>query len=51
MADFFDVMIAGDGEPILPEICDLWLELKEQCITKDGGLETENEDGDKEKKP
>ena len=40
MADFFDVMIAGDGEPILPEICDLWLELKEQCITKDGGLET-----------
>lgn len=40
MADFFDVMIAGDGEPILPEICDLWLELKEQYITKDGGLET-----------
>ncbi|MEC7677637.1 MAG: TIGR03960 family B12-binding radical SAM protein [Planctomycetota bacterium] len=40
MADFFDVMIAGDGEPILPEICDLWLELKEQFITKDGGLET-----------
>lgn len=40
MADFFDVMIAGDGEPILPEICDLWLELKEQFITEDGGLDT-----------
>ena len=49
MADFFDVMIAGDGEPILPEICDL-ARLK-AVHNKDGGLGPENADGDKEKKP
>ena len=38
MADS-DVMIAGDGEPILPEICDLWLELR-AVHNKIGGLET-----------
>ncbi len=30
MADFFDVLVTGDGEPSLPEICDLWLELKNE---------------------
>jgi len=29
MAEYFDVMITGDGEPVLPVICDLWMELKE----------------------
>ncbi len=40
MADFFDVMIAGDGEPILPEICDLWLELKKQYRNENGEFES-----------
>ena len=28
MAKFMDVFVTGDGEPALPEICDLWIELK-----------------------
>jgi len=40
MADFFDVMIAGDGEPILPEICDRWLELKKRYQKEDGSFES-----------
>lgn len=40
MADFFDVMIAGDGEPILPEICDRWLELKKHYQKEDGSFES-----------
>lgn len=39
MADFFDVMIAGDGEPILPEICDLWIELKKHYRNENGEFE------------
>ena len=38
MADFFDVMVTGDGEPSLPEICDLWIELKESYQRDDGSL-------------
>ncbi|MDB4679342.1 TIGR03960 family B12-binding radical SAM protein, partial [Rhodopirellula sp.] len=38
MADFFDVMIAGDGEPVLPEICERWLELKKEVQQDDGGF-------------
>ena len=30
MADYFDVMITGDGEPVLPTVCDLWLKLKNE---------------------
>ena len=48
MADFFDVMIAGDGEPILPEICDLWLELKNRFRRDEGGFE-EGERGRKQR--
>ncbi|MEZ6073004.1 MAG: TIGR03960 family B12-binding radical SAM protein [Pirellulales bacterium] len=29
MAPFIDVFVTGDGEPSLPVICDLWLELQE----------------------
>ncbi|XZE54666.1 TIGR03960 family B12-binding radical SAM protein [Planctomycetaceae bacterium SH139] len=29
MADFVDLFVLGDGEPALPEICDLWVELRE----------------------
>ncbi|QDV46667.1 Radical SAM superfamily protein [Stieleria neptunia] len=36
MADYFDVMITGDGEPALPTICDLWLEIKESYRRSDG---------------
>jgi radical SAM family uncharacterized protein len=36
MADYFDVMISGDGEPVLPVICDLWLRLKNQARCADG---------------
>ncbi len=30
LAPFIDVFVTGDGEPCLPRICDLWLELKSQ---------------------
>ncbi|MCO8120535.1 TIGR03960 family B12-binding radical SAM protein [Stieleria sp. TO1_6] len=36
MADYFDVMITGDGEPALPTICDLWLEIKTSYRRSDG---------------
>jgi radical SAM family uncharacterized protein len=36
MADFFDVMITGDGEPALPAVCDRWLELKTSYRLSDG---------------
>ncbi|TWT98618.1 TIGR03960 family B12-binding radical SAM protein [Stieleria varia] len=38
MADYFDVMITGDGEPALPVICDLWIELKEKYRRADGSF-------------
>jgi radical SAM family uncharacterized protein len=31
LAPFVDVFVAGDGEPSLPRICDLWLERRGQC--------------------
>ena len=31
LAAFFDIFVTGDGEPSLPVICDLWLELRDQC--------------------
>lgn len=36
MADYFDVMIMGDGEPALPEICDAWIEEKRRVLDRDG---------------
>jgi radical SAM family uncharacterized protein len=36
MADYFDVMIIGDGEPALPTLCDLWIDLKDQYRRPDG---------------
>lgn len=39
MAPFIDLFVTGDGEPSLPEICDLWLELRE-AARRDGGLKT-----------
>jgi radical SAM family uncharacterized protein len=36
MANYFDVMIIGDGEPALPEICDAWLQEKQRVLGRDG---------------
>lgn len=36
MADYFDAMIMGDGEPSLPAICDLWLNMKDKFRRPDG---------------
>ncbi|MEM9368613.1 MAG: TIGR03960 family B12-binding radical SAM protein [Planctomycetota bacterium] len=36
MAEFFDVMVIGDGEPALPEVCDVWLEQRERFRQPDG---------------
>ncbi len=38
MADFFDCLIMGDGEPALPEICDAWLDERESIRARDGEL-------------
>lgn len=38
LADFIDLFVTGDGEPSLPRICDLWLELREQCRENGGFL-------------
>ncbi len=40
MAEYFDVMITGDGEPVLPLVCDLWLELKNKVRLEDGSFAT-----------
>jgi radical SAM family uncharacterized protein len=31
MAPFIDLFVSGDGEPSLPRICELWMQLKEEC--------------------
>ncbi|QDT08624.1 TIGR03960 family B12-binding radical SAM protein [Planctomycetes bacterium K23_9] len=36
MADYFDVMVLGDGEPSLEAVCDLWLKLKDKYRRDDG---------------
>ncbi|MEM6691625.1 MAG: TIGR03960 family B12-binding radical SAM protein [Planctomycetota bacterium] len=38
MADYFDVMLIGDGEPALPRICEHWLEQKERFRREDGSF-------------
>jgi radical SAM superfamily enzyme YgiQ (UPF0313 family) len=38
MAPFFDVLVMGDGEPSLPQICDLWQELQDACRANGGFL-------------
>ena len=43
MADYFDVMITGDGEPSLPTVCDLWLKLKKERQLPDGSFATGHE--------
>lgn len=36
MGDYFDVMVIGDGEPSLPQVCDEWIELKHRYRREDG---------------
>lgn len=47
MADYFDVMVLGDGEPALPAIADAWIALRETSRHSDGsyasGLEGRRE--------
>ncbi|NND99942.1 MAG: TIGR03960 family B12-binding radical SAM protein [Pirellulaceae bacterium] len=38
MADYFDVMVLGDGEPSLPAVCDLWMKLKDRYRRDDGSF-------------
>ncbi len=38
MAEFIDCFVTGDGEPSLPEICDLWLELRNSARENGGWL-------------
>ncbi|MEM9828355.1 MAG: TIGR03960 family B12-binding radical SAM protein [Planctomycetota bacterium] len=37
-ADFFDLMVIGDGEPALPDVCERWIEQKERFRGADGGF-------------
>jgi|694.fasta_scaffold01452_29 radical SAM family uncharacterized protein len=39
LADFVDCFVTGDGEPALPEICDLWLELRNAAREGKGWLQ------------
>ncbi|MCA9134556.1 MAG: hypothetical protein KDA45_15410, partial [Planctomycetales bacterium] len=38
MAEFIDCFVIGDGEPALPQICDLWLELRNAARERGGWL-------------
>ncbi|MDZ4819231.1 MAG: TIGR03960 family B12-binding radical SAM protein [Planctomycetota bacterium] len=38
LAPFIDLFVSGDGEPSLPRICDLWLQLKDECLENGGFL-------------
>ncbi len=40
LAPFVDVFVTGDGEPSLPQLCDLWKELQTACLAE-GGVSTE----------
>lgn len=39
VADFIDCFVTGDGEPSLPEICDIWLEMRTAARENGGWLE------------
>jgi radical SAM family uncharacterized protein len=41
MADFVDCFVTGDGEPALPEICDLWLQQRQAAKERGGWLQGE----------
>lgn len=41
MAEFMDCFVMGDGEPALPAICDLWLELRTAAREREGFLSGE----------
>ena len=35
-APFIDIAVTGDGEPSLPAICDLWLDLRDEVVASEG---------------
>ena len=37
VAPFIDLFVMGDGEPSLPRVCDLWLELKQGALNSGQG--------------
>jgi radical SAM family uncharacterized protein len=41
MVDFIDCFVTGDGEPALPEICDLWRDLRIAAKERTGWLDGE----------
>jgi len=47
LADFIDVFVTGDGEPSLPEICDLWISLRDACLA--GGPPELGEAGERQR--
>jgi radical SAM superfamily enzyme YgiQ (UPF0313 family) len=46
LAPFVDVFVMGDGEPSLPRVCDLWLELKHSTLRAGQGRGAAAERGD-----
>ena len=38
MARFIDLFVVGDGEETLPEVCDLWAELKRSSLDRESML-------------
>ncbi|MHB8969238.1 MAG: TIGR03960 family B12-binding radical SAM protein [Pirellulaceae bacterium] len=43
LAPFIDVFVTGDGEPSLPRLCDLWMDLKESAGATSQGRGGEGE--------
>lgn len=38
LAPFIDVLVTGDGEPSLPQLCDIWKELQDTCRAEGGAV-------------
>lgn len=47
LADFIDVFVTGDGEPSLPEICDLWIALRKELLA--GGAPAAGDAGQRQR--
>jgi len=50
LAPFIDVFVTGDGEPSLPQLCDLWKELRTACWAEGGGGGPKRRGGSSESK-
>ncbi len=47
LADFIDVFVSGDGEPSLPAICDLWIQVRRAVL--DGQPPATGETGERQR--